>query len=55
MPESIRYMAEVVEPLTPLQQHYVDVANLALGAGVFGLSLVVFLLAMIAVRLLGSR
>lgn len=36
--------------ITPLQQHYLDLANLALITGALIGSLIVFLLAVIAVR-----
>lgn len=44
-----------MEPLTPLQQHYIEVANLALVVGTVAAGMIIFLLAIIAVRLLGSR
>lgn len=44
-----------VDALTPLQQFYADAIVLGLGAGMFALGLIVFLLAVLAVRSLGSR
>lgn len=41
--------------LTPLQQHYIEVANLALVIGTVAAGMIIFLLAMIAVSLLRSR
>lgn len=41
--------------LSPIEQYYVDSINLAMAGGFFALGLIVFLLAVIAVRGLGSR
>lgn len=41
--------------MSPLEQYYVDSINLAMAGGFLALGLIVFLLAAILVRLMGSR